>query len=1463
MKTAPICYRFLVAATALTVLAIQSPAGTPTRPTRRPAESSPGQPAGAKLSSDYGKLSLAFEPNMGQTDARVRFLARGGGMTTFFTDTETVMVLSRGRHAEGPERTGQKEQAAVGEVEQAVVRMKLAGSSQPRRTTGLQKLPGISNYFIGNDPAKWRTDLPHYGRIQYEGVYPGIDLLWYGNQRRLEYDFIVAPGADPKQIQVAYEGVESLRVEPGGDLVLRTSLGEMRQLRPRVYQEVGGKQVEVGARYAIVARNRVTFELATHDRNRELRIDPVVLVYSTYLGGSGPDEGYAIAVDAAGSAYVTGEAWSTDFPTQSAYQATNRSTRTEWSAFVTKFAPAGNALVYSTYLGGNVNDVGSGIAVDGAGSAYVTGYTQSTNFPTQSPYQATLAGAQNAFVTKLAPAGNALVYSTYLGGSSVDSGSGIAVDAAGSAYVMGSAGSTNFPTQSAYQATKTGVYGTFLTKLTPAGSALVYSTYLGGYGRGIAVDAAGSAYVTGYTNWTTFPTQSPYQATFHGYNDAFVTKLTPAGNALVYSTYLGGSGDDQGYGIAVDAAGSAYVTGYTSSTDFPTQSPYQATLRGTQNAFVTKLTPAGDALVYSTYLGGTGPYRFGGGDQGRGIAVDAAGFAYVAGYTNSADFPWLSGLQPPLGLGDQGAFVTKLAPAGNALAYSTYLGSNGTYGYGIAVDEAGFAYVTGQAWWLPTQSAYQAGGHGQGDAFVTKLAGPNTSLSINSTHAADFTVRQVGATYTVTVWNISSSSTSGTVTVTETIPSGLTLAWMAGTGWTCSANTCTRSDALSPGSSYPPITVTVNVAANASDVTNTVTVSGGGLQVGSSVNDVTEVHQLPVWQISKAHTGSFTQGQTGAKYTVTVSNWGNDSSRGVVTVTDTLPAGLTLVSMAGTGWTCSGNTCTRSDALQNSLYYQVITVTVNVAGSAPSPQVNLATVSGGGALASAQSSDSTTIVLSPALSIAKSHTGNFTQGQSGATYTVTVSNAGSAATSGTVTVAETVPTGMTLVSMNGGATWNCTVLPTCTTANVLAGGASYPAITVTVNVASSASSQLTNQVSVSGGGSGPASIGDLTLVEGQALRFVPVTPCRIADTRNPNGPFGGPLLGANTPRDFNIPASACGIPDNAVAYSLNMTVVPLGGLSFLSVWPAGQPQPVVSTLNSLDGRIKANAAIVPAGLNGAITAFAFNPTHVIIDINGYFIPAVGEQNLAFYPVPPCRVADTRNAAGPFGGPALAPSVARNIPVRSSSCGIPATAQAYALNLTVVPAGILNFLSTWPAGLPQPLVSTLNDITGTIVANAAIVPAGAVDGSIMAFATDRTDLIVDINGYFAPPGAAGSLDFYTATPCRILDTRNPVGPLSGPIMGAAESRSFPVPSSTCDIPSTAKAYSTNATVVPTGSLSFLTLWGSGAQPLVSTLNSLDGTIVSNAALVPAGISGEVTAYTTDLSHLILDINGYFQ
>ena len=1015
-------------------------------------------PLTAFAAESYGKLPLAFEPNLGQTDSQVRFVVRGGGMTAFFTDTETAMVLGRS--------------------EQAVVRMKLTGADQPRRVIGLEKLPGISNYFIGNDPRKWRTDVPHYGRIEYQGVYPGVDLVWYGNQRQLEYDFVVAAGADPKQIQVAYEGVESVKVEAGGELVLRTALGEVRQQQPRVYQEIGGKRVGVAARYAITARNRVRFELAKYDRKRALRIDPVVLVYSTYLGGTGWDQADAIAVDAAGSAYVTGATQSTNFPTQSAYQTTYQGG--DYDVFVTKLAPAGNALVYSTYLGGNDWDWGYGIAVDAAGSAYLTGYTRLTNFPIHLAYQATnQLGYGDAFVTKLSPAGNALIYSTYLGGSWDDSGSGIAVDAAGSAYVAGSTISPNFPTQSPYQAAHQGDSDVFVTKLTPAGNALVYSTFLGGrgrdYGYAIAVDGAGSAYVTGMTSSWNFPAESPYQTTFHG------------------STDLGGTGWDFGYAIAVDTAGSAYVTGYTQSADFPTQSAFQAMLRGFQNAFVTKLSPSGKALVYSTYLGGSEA------ESGNGIAADGAGSAYVTGWTGSTNFPTQSAYQATE-QGNSDAFMTKLTPTGDALSYSTYLGGSfGEGGRAIAVDGTGSAYVTGstESSNFPTRSPYQATHQGSSVGFVTKLA------------------------------------------------------------------------------------------------------------LGSS--------------------------------------------------------GLT------------------------------------------------------------------------------------------------------------------------------------------------------------------------------------------------ASQFVPISPCRVADTRLAAGPFGGPAFAGNSSRDFAIPAGSCGIPSSALAYSFNVTAVPSGPLLYLSMWPTGDTLPVVSTLNALDGRWTANAAIVPAGTNGSVSVFASDATNVVLDLNGYFVPAATSGALSFYPLTPCRVTDTRSGAP------IAAGGTRTVAVRSSACSVPAAAVAYSLNFTALPQGPLGWITTWPTGAAMPTASTLNAPTGTITANAAILPAGT-NGSVDVYASDATDLLVDINGYFAPPGTGG-LSFYTLTPCRVADTRNANGPFGGPALTGT--RDYAVPASACGVPNGAQAYSLNATVWPAaGFLNWLTLWPTGgAMPLVSTLNSWDGRLVANAAIVPT-TTGSISAYTSDLTQFFFDINGYF-
>jgi len=647
----------------------------------------------------FGELPLAFEPNLGQTDGRVRFLTRTAGMTVFFTDTEAVMLLRR-RQAQ--------------QLEQSVVRMKLEGAHAPRAAQGLDRLPGVSNYYLGNDPSLWRAGIPQYARVRYSEVYPGVDLVCYGNGRKLEYDFVVAPGADPRRVQLSWEGVESQTLNSAGDVVLRTSLGEIVQKRPRVYQETASGRVEVAARYILAPGRRVGFAVARYDRGRPLIIDPQ-LIYSTYLGGSSVDEGHGIAVDSSGNAYIAGNTSSANFPIQSSLKTTNASS----DAFVTKISANGNSLVYSTYLGGNANDHGLAIAVDSSGSAYVTGDTQSANFPVASGFQATIGGGfWDAFVTKLTSTG-ALAYSTYLGGNGDEYGQGIAVDSSGSAYVAGYTSSTNFPLKSPIQSSYNGGQDAFVAKISPAGNSLVYSTYLGGKSQdqaaAIAVDSSGAAYITGPTFSSDFPTVSAYQSTFKS-ADIFVAKLAPSGASLTYSTFLGGSSEESATGIAVDSTGSAYVTGRTLSADFPVVAgAYQSKLAGNYDVFVTKFAPAGNALVYSTYVGGTGT------DEANAIALDSAGYAYVTGWTNSTDFPTLAQFQTAQGADD--GFVFKLSPDGSALVYSTYLGGSGNdYAQGVAVDPTGATYVAG---WTDstdfiTKSPFQTD-QSSTDAFVTKI----------------------------------------------------------------------------------------------------------------------------------------------------------------------------------------------------------------------------------------------------------------------------------------------------------------------------------------------------------------------------------------------------------------------------------------------------------------------------------------------------------------------------------------------------------------------------------------------------------------------------------------------------------------------------------------------------------------------------------------------------------------------
>jgi hypothetical protein len=617
------------------------------------------------------------------------------------------------------------------------VEMRFSGANPSPKVTGLDELPGRVNYFLGKDRKAWHTGIRTYAKVRYENLYPGVSLIYYGNQRQLEYDFEVAAGADPRVITLGFQGVSRLQLD-GGDLVLAVGDGAstVRLRRPFVYQEIDGVKREISGRFVLKDQFQVGFELAAYDSLRPLVIDPI-LVFSTYLGGRGDDSGNGIAVDVDGNVYVTGSTSSTNFPTTpNAFDITATGTVAASDAFVIKLDPTGTNLVYATYLGGSGNDQGNAIAVDADGNAFITGFTESIDFPLTNAFQQACLGCadglHDAFVAKLDPEGANLLFSTYLGGRGDDIGSGIAVDSLGNVCVTGFTTSTNFPTVNAIASAPGGGGDAFLTEFDPTGTNLLMSTYLGGsgfdVGNAVAIDTNGNIYVTGSTSSTNFPTTpNAFDITANG-TDAFVIKIDPSGTNLIYSTFLGGSGVSAGFGIAADAGGFAYVTGYTTSTNFPLSHPFQFNLNDGDltstngDAFVTKVDPLGITLVYSSYLGGSGK------DVGNGIAVDAVGNVYVTGTTGSTNFPTVNPIRAQCGgcgHGSNDAFVAKIDASGTNLVYSTYLGGNGDdAGQAIAIDTNGNAYVTGKTGSrnFPRGNSFQVLPGGKSDAFITKIS---------------------------------------------------------------------------------------------------------------------------------------------------------------------------------------------------------------------------------------------------------------------------------------------------------------------------------------------------------------------------------------------------------------------------------------------------------------------------------------------------------------------------------------------------------------------------------------------------------------------------------------------------------------------------------------------------------------------------------------------------------------------
>jgi Tol biopolymer transport system component len=677
------------------------------------------------LTDAYRNLPMTFEKNQGQVDPRVKFISRGSGYNLFLTPDEAVLALNRPVQQDDRSPIEQRHvRDKESPQEPDVIRMSLLGANSSARLDGIEHLEGKANYFIGNNPANWRREVPLYSGVQYQGVYPGIDLLFRGDGNELEYDFLIAPTGNPNLIRLHYSGATEIDLDPGGNLIIHTERGQVQQKSPSIYQLEDGLRKNVGGRYVLRGEDEVGIEIDNYDASKTLVIDPT-LVYSTYLGGSSDDVGYSVAVDAQGSAYVTGRTLSANFPVSNPFHST---TSGGHDVVVTKLNAAGSGIIYSTYVGGAADDVGTSIALNSSGEAYVTGYTKSTNFPIANGLQTSYGGGlSDAFLFRLSATGNSLLYCTYSGGNGEDVGTSIALDSSRNIYGIGYTTSTNLPAVNAIQPFNAGGYDAYLIELAPSGTAITFSTYAGGsgtdYGNGITVDSAGYIYAIGDTSSTNLPTVNALQPFNAGGFDAFLAKLTPSGSSIVFSTYAGGNGTDSGDGIAIDGSGNICTVGYTNSTNLALiVNAVQPSKSGGYDAFVAKLNSTGNAVQYSTFLGGTGD------DFGYSIAADSNGYVYVIGVTSSFDYPLVNPVRSYSGGRD--VFITKLWPSGSTILFSTCLGgSSDDYGFGIAADESGSVYVTGttSSTNFSTVSPIQPARGGGLDMFLAKLTTGTTT----------------------------------------------------------------------------------------------------------------------------------------------------------------------------------------------------------------------------------------------------------------------------------------------------------------------------------------------------------------------------------------------------------------------------------------------------------------------------------------------------------------------------------------------------------------------------------------------------------------------------------------------------------------------------------------------------------------------------------------------------------------
>ena len=867
--------------------------------------------AGMPALQTLANFHLAFEANQGQTDQRIKFLARAAGGELQLSENSITLRFKR-----------------------SALSFQFDGANETPRVIGDEQLVERRNFLLGNDRSKWYTDVPTFRRVAYEQLYPGIDLIFYGNQKQIEYDFELAPGADPRAIRLAFDRSVQARISRLGDLILKSRGLELIQHKPLMYQTIDGERHTIDGRYKLLGDRKVGFEVAAYDHTRPLVIDPT-LVYSTYLGGSADDTGNSITTDSGGNVYVTGTTASTNFPTHTPAFATKNALE---DIFVTKIDAAGANVLYSTYIGGSGRDRAGAIAIDSSDNAYVVGRVDSTStdFPTTPGSLATSyrGGDFDGIVFKLNAQGNALVYSSFLGGEENDSVEGIAVDASGVAYVTGGTKSNGFPiTMNAYQSTRAGDTDAYLAKINAAGSGLLYSSFIGGAatdrGSGVVIDGSGIAYVAGYGASPDFPTEDPFQAGFGGSFDGFVAKFdTNASgiNSLVFCSYLGGAGDDKAFGIAMDAAqANIYIVGQTSSNNFPVLNPVQPSSGGSFDAFIAKVS-SGGTKVFATYFGGSGD------DRGTGIAVNSTG-VYVTGFTSSPNLPTVTPLQLNNG-GGYDAFIAKLNLTGTSVLYSTYLGGTANENFVAAVTgtnpiavDASNAYVTGytSSTNFPTAAPLQSANAGSQDVFIAKIA--------DATPAADFALSALPASRTINPGD----ATAYTLTATPAggFTGNISLGVSGASGDTTTGFSPTSIAITDASAKSSTLTITTTASTPPGAYSLTITATSGNLQHTASVQLI--VSGPTSANLSLTKTASPNPGVTLANltYRLTVTNNGPSPATNVV-VTDNLPVGINFTSATPTQGTCSGTatvTCNLGSLARNAMAVISIIVVPQSAGT--------------------------------------------------------------------------------------------------------------------------------------------------------------------------------------------------------------------------------------------------------------------------------------------------------------------------------------------------------------------------------------------------------------------------------------------------------------------------------------------------------------------------------------------------